>query len=200
MVAPCSGLPPWMIMPSAVSSTSAPMALKFSAMTAIRLDSLTFNSAASRMMVSPSAKQAMAAIIGSSSIRVGMMSPWMSVPCRLLVRTRMSATGSPVMRTFKRVRSPPMARQTWIIPSRVGLMPTFFMRSSELGIISPAARKKAAEEISPGTAISFANSSSAGRIMAVVFSVQTSAPNSFSISSVWLREREGSVTFVSPSA
>ena len=93
-----------------------------------------------------------------------------------------------------------MAWQTRIMPSRVGLMPTFFMRISEFGMISPAARKKAAEEISPGTAMSLANSSSAGWMMAVVSSVRTSAPNSFNISSVWLREREGSVTFVSPLA
>ena len=147
-------MPPWMIIPSAVSVTSAPMADKFFTMTSRRLDSLTFNSAASLIMVVPSAKQAITAIMGSSSIRVGMMAPSMTVPWRLLLFTRMSAVGSPEAScSFIRVMSAPMARQTRRIPSLVGLIPTCRISTSEPGTSRPAARNGAADEISPGTVI-----------------------------------------------
>ena len=83
-----------MIMPSSVSATSAPMALRFSATMAMRLDSLTLNSAASLMTVRPWAKQAMRATVGSSSIMAGITDPPITVPFRLLERTRRSAVGS----------------------------------------------------------------------------------------------------------
>ena len=150
-------------MPSSVSVTSAPMAVRLRTITSIRLDSLTFSSAASLITVSPSAKQAMAAIIGSSSMSVGMMAPPMTVPCKAEERTRMSAVGSPSpVDALTMVKSAPMSLQTRKIPSLVGLIPTCRIRISELGIIRPAQRKKAAEEISPGTWILLANSSFAG--------------------------------------
>ena len=145
-----------MIMPSSVSVTSAPIALRFSATRAIRLDSLTFNSAASLMTVRPWAKQAMRATVGSSSIMAGMTEPWITVPWRLLERTSRSAVGSePLWSWFIRVRSAPMALQTVRRPARVGLIPAFLMSTSELGRIIPAAAKYTAEEISPGTVIRF---------------------------------------------
>ena len=64
------------------------------------------------MIVSPSAKQAMAAIMGSSSIRVGMMGPLMTVPWRALLRTRRSAVGSPSDLGFSSVMLAPMSRHT----------------------------------------------------------------------------------------
>ena len=73
-----------MIMPSSVASISAPMAFKFSVTTAIRSDSLTFSSCASLMIVVPSAKHAMTAMTGISSISVGIRSPPTSVAFRLL--------------------------------------------------------------------------------------------------------------------
>ena len=82
----------------------------------------------------------------------------------------------------------------------MGLIPTFFIRTSELGRISPAAAKYTAEEISPGTVIRFPYSSGVCRIMAVEPWVRISAPKNFSISSVWFLESWGSVTLVSPSA
>ena len=89
-VAPCSKEPPWMIIPSSVGVISHPIAFRLSVIVSIRSVSFTFSSAASLMIVVPSACDAMTAIIGISSIRVGIRSPWIVVPCRLLVRTRMS--------------------------------------------------------------------------------------------------------------
>ena len=84
-----------MIRPSSVAVTWAPMAERFSAMTAMRSDSLTFSSAASRMTVVPSAKQAMTAMTGSSSMSVGISSPSITQPFREEERTSRSAAGSP---------------------------------------------------------------------------------------------------------
>lgn len=71
----------------------APIAVRFSAMTSMRLDSLTFSSAASRMMVVPSAKQAITAMTGSSSISVGIRLPSITQPFREELRTRRSGGG-----------------------------------------------------------------------------------------------------------
>ena len=143
-----------MIMPSSVPVMSAPMAERLFTITSIRLDSLTFNSAASFITVSPSAKQARIAITGISSMSFGMMSPSITQPLRLLVFTVMSAVGSPESAlTFVNVISPPIIFITSIIPSLVGLIPTFLMVISEFSAIRPATRKYAAEEISPGTMI-----------------------------------------------
>ena len=131
-----------MIMPSSVSVTSAPMAFKLSTMMAMRLDSLTFSSAASFMTVSPWAVQAMAAIMGSSSIRVGITSPSTTVPLRGEWRTRRSAVGSaPLWFSFNSVRSAPMSRQTFRIPARVGLIPTPLISTWEPGTIRAPAMK-----------------------------------------------------------
>ena len=64
----------------------------------------------------------------------------------------MSATGSPhCVLVLSNSKFAPICLQTRKIPSRVGLIPTFLIKSSEPGIKSPAAMKNAAEEISPGT-------------------------------------------------
>ena len=131
-----------MIIPSSVGVISHPIAFRLSVIVSIRSVSFTFSSAASLMIVVPSACDAMTAIIGISSIRVGIRSPWIVVPCRLLVRTRMSAIGSPPsVRSFKSVMSPPISSQTFKSPARVGLMPTFCTKISESGTSSPAAIK-----------------------------------------------------------
>ena len=141
-------------MPSEVGVTSAHMASRFSVTVSMRLDSLTFNSAASFIVVVPSAKAAMTAMTGSSSISDGMISPSIVVPCKLEDRTRRSQTGSPeTVRQFCFSMSAPMADATRRMPSLVGFMPTFLMSISEFGTISPAAIKYAAEEMSPGTSI-----------------------------------------------
>ena len=78
---------------------------------------------------------------------VGMMAPPMTVPCKAEERTRRSAVGSPSpVDALTMVKSAPMSLQTRKIPSLVGLIPTCRIRISELGIIRPAQRKKAAEE------------------------------------------------------
>ena len=130
---------------------------------------------------------------GSSSIRVGMMSPWMSVPCRLLVRTRMSATGlAGACGTFKRVmitaHGPADMENT--VAGRIDA----HILDEELQNPGPSGRRPgndAAEEISPGTAISsaiqfFGRSDN----WQWCLPVRTSAPKSLNISSVWLRERD----------
>ena len=131
-----------MIRPSSVAVTRAPIAVRFSAMTSMRLDSLTFSSAASRMMVVPSAKQAITAMTGSSSISVGIRLPSITQPFREELRTRRSAEGSPSVISWGRtVRSAFIMRQTRKIPSLVGFVPTFRIRSSESGVMQAAAIK-----------------------------------------------------------
>ena len=82
-------------MPSSVGRTAAPMRLKFSDVVKIRSDSFTFSSAASLIMVFPSANAAMTAIIGISSIKAGIRLPLIVVLCRSLDLTSRSHTGSP---------------------------------------------------------------------------------------------------------
>ena len=131
-----------MIIPSSVGVTSQPIAFRLSVTVSIRSVSLTFSSAASLIIVVPSAMAAITAITGISSIKVGMMSPSIVVPCSLLVRTRTSAILSPPsVRSLRRVISPPISSHTLKIPARVGLIPTFSTRISESGTISPAAMK-----------------------------------------------------------
>ena len=85
-------------------------------------------------------------------MRVGMISPPISTPWRSLLLTSRSSAGSPSPPLWEMVSiRPPIWRSTRRTPSLVGLVPTCFSRISESGVISPAARKKAAEEISPGT-------------------------------------------------
>ena len=131
-----------MIMPSSVGVTLHPIAFRLSVTVSIRSVSFTLSSAASLMTVVPSAAAAMTAMIGISSIRVGMISPSIRMPCSWLVRTRMSAIFSPPsVRSFSRVISPPMSSHTLRMPARVGLIPTPRIRISESGTISPAAMK-----------------------------------------------------------
>ena len=131
-----------MIIPSSVGVMSAPMDLKASVVVSIRFVSLTFNSAASLMIVVPSAQAAMTAIIGISSMSVGINAPSIVVPCSLLVRTRISARGSPPSSdSLTRVMSAPIFLHTSKKPARVLLIPTFFTSSSESKVKSPAAIK-----------------------------------------------------------
>ena len=87
-------------------------------------------------------------------MRVGMIAPSIAVPVSLPERTSRSAVGSPeAVFTLRSSTSAFIALQTRRMPSRVGLIPTFLIKISESGTMSPAAIKKAAEEISPGTRI-----------------------------------------------
>ena len=130
-----------MIMPSSVGVISAPIARRPSVTVAIRSDSLTLSSAASRMMVSPFAAAAITARTGSSSIRVGIRLPSMTVPFREEVRTSRSAAGSPCTVSFTGRMSAPMAFAAWRIPARVGLVPVFRISSSDPGTRLAAAMK-----------------------------------------------------------
>ena len=107
------------------------------------------------MIVFPLAKAASTAIIGISSIKVGIISPSITVPCKLEEETVRSATGSPeTSLSFENSIFPPISLMTVIMPALVGFMFTFRKVISELGTIRPAAKKYAAEEMSPGTFIS----------------------------------------------
>ena len=162
----------------------------------MRLDSLTLSSCASRITVSPSANAAATAITGSSSIRRGMIAPPISTPCSLLYLTVRSHIGSASSRKFDSVMSAPMSRRTSRTPVRVGLTPTFLIVSSLPGMIAPATRKNAADEISPGTAISTAWRSSGGSSVMVLPLVSISTPSARNMRSVWSREGAGSITVV----
>ena len=114
-----------------------------------------------------------------------MTSPPITVPFNLLVFTTISAVGSPPLSiTFSNVTSAPISLHTRRIPSLVGLIPTFFKRIHEFGVINPATIKNVAEEISPGTTISVAIISSGGVIVAVVSCDSTFTPKERSINSV----------------
>ncbi len=130
-----------MIIPSCVPMISHPIALSAFTITSIRLDSLTFSSAASLIIVVPSAQAAITLMIGSSSISVGMISPSIVIPCSVLCFTSRSAVGSPSRVILSNVISPPMACATFRIPSLVGLIPTLRIRTSAPGTSSPAAIK-----------------------------------------------------------
>ena len=82
------------------------------------------------------------AIIGISSIRVGMISPPIVIPCKAENFTSKSAVGSPLSVFMLRSSiSPPISLATRKIPSLVGLIPTFFNKISDPGTKSPAAIK-----------------------------------------------------------
>ena len=86
-------------------------------------------------------------------------------------------------------------------PVRVGLSPTPVSASSLPGTIVAATTKKAAAEMSPGTAISPGFEGGApGWIVTASPSRPTSAPAAASIRSLWSRLGAGSTTRVSPSA
>ena len=174
-----------MIKPLSVSMMSAPIAPKFSVIIAIRSDSFTRSSCASLIMVCPFAKHAIRAMTGSSSIRVGIISPSTIVPRRLLVFTRRSATGSPPSSlAFNNVISAPISWHTFKIPARVSLIPTLFIVISEFGVIRAATIKKAAEEISPGTSMCCPCKVSGGVMVQVFLSDTILAPKERSMRSV----------------
>ncbi len=171
------------------------------AMAVILSVSLTRSSRASRMVVRPSARAAATQIAGNSSMARGTTLPEMAIPFKCEERTRMSATGSPESSRWSSSSiCPPMSRRISITPVRVGFTPTFRISSSEPGVVSAATMKKAADEISAGTEISWAVSSEPPRTVTPVSLAVILAPKSRNIRSEWSRERLGSRTDVSPSA
>ena len=141
-----------MTSPSSVSSSSAPMARSCLAMTANRSVSLTRSSAASAMMLVPSAARAATARIGISSTSLGISSPPMLNDFSSVGFTNRSPTGSPATsRWFCTFSGACIISSTSRIPVRVGLSPTFSMVSSAPGTSRPATNQNAAELMSPGT-------------------------------------------------
>ena len=197
--APWRGVLPVIIIPSSVGTISAPIAFKASATTWIRSVSLTLSSSASRITVLPWACVAKSVIIGSSSIKRGMMSPPISVPLSSEVSTVMVAD----LATWSISESfilPPISLITSMIPVRVSLIPTFFKTILEFGTTSPATNQKAAEEISPGPTTSWAVKVCPPEIRISLPSTWSWPPNCWIISSVWLRVFSFSMMTDSPSA
>ena len=94
------------------------------------------------MIVVPLAKAAIIAMIGISSIKVGIISPPIVMPCNAENLTSKSAAGSPLsVFIFRSSISPPISFATRKIPSLVGLIPTFFNKISDPGTRRPAAIK-----------------------------------------------------------
>ena len=132
---------------------------------AIRSDSLTRSSPAPRIVVVPRAKLASSTIRGSSSISVGTISASMSVATSSAGRTSMSATGSPA--ASRRRNSPtlaPIRSSTASMPVRVGLIEMSRRVRLEPCRMVAAAMNGAADEKSPGTAISGSTSSRTGEM------------------------------------
>ena len=152
MRAPFRCSAPWMVMPSYCSSTSTPMRRRLSATAKMRSVSLTRSSPASRMMVVPLARAAATAMIGSSSMILGMMEPPISMPLRALPRTVTWPVGSPpsVSRTVS-VMLAPMRTRMSMMPERVGFNPTFWTVRRAPGCTEAATSQNAALEMSPGT-------------------------------------------------
>ena len=102
------------------------------------------------------------------------------------------------------VKSAPMSIQVWNRPVRSGLSITPSTVTSEPGTTSAAARGKAAEDGSPGTAtwvpLSFWPPGRRMRQPSPSSLTSTSAPKARSIRSVWSRLFSGSTTTVSPAA
>ena len=82
----------------------------------------------------------------------------------------------------------------------MGLAPTRATVTRPSSTSAPATRRKAAEEISPGTATAWPRSSRPGVIVTVRPSTESRAPKPASIRSVWSRDWAGSVTLTGPSA
>ena len=158
------------------------------------------SSSASRIVVSPSAKQAASATSGSSSIASGTSAPPTSVARSSAAETRSDPLGSPARSASSTSTAAPIRPRISSRPVLVGLSPTPVRDSALPGTIVAATMKKAAAEMSPGTSISPGRSPRAGRIVTVSPLRWTSAPAAASIRSLWSRLGAGSTMLVSPSA
>ena len=146
---------PSIIRPSSVTVQSMPSVCRPSAITAIRSDSFTRNSFAPVNTVRPWAQLAAINNTGNSSIAKGTKYSGISIPFRLELRIVISATGSPpTWVLLLRLISAFINFKISMIPVRVGLIPTCVSVSSLSWLIAAATIKKAADEISAGTAIS----------------------------------------------
>ena len=194
---------------------------------AMRSDSFTRSSAASRSSLVPSAAAMAIARAGSSSISSATRSPPSLISCsRLPPRTIKSPTGSgrgvsepsrsapessapepaePSCSTIS--MSAPMSRSTSIAARRDGLMPTPTSRSSASGWIAAATSQGIAAERSPGTS-SERGAGRAGPWIVVTVPWPPSGerwrsmgtPIQASRRSVWSRVGPATVIRVSPSA
>ena len=184
-----------MRMPSGNSSTSTPRARRFVTTALIRSLSLTRNSVASAIRVSPSAHAARHASNGSSSMHRGISSPPIRVPCRRPGRTTTVPTVSPpTTRSSSRRSTTPMRPITSKAPMRVGLRHTSVSRNSPSSASAASAAKKAADDGSAGTSMLSGCTCCAAASRTPFASTSSETPRAANMRSVWSRERTGSRT------
>ena len=199
---PFNVCPPGTNKPSSNSSTIAPIARRFCTTRAMRSDSFTRSSFASRIRTPSRVYGPIAASTGSSSmISAG------SVP---VISTPFSTAGPftwivPTISPCSSARSStftfnPIAATTSSSADREGFMPTASNTICESGKSSAAHKKNAAEDRSPGTAASTAFSLCPPRIEIVPSPRSNSAPNARNACSLWSRVRTDSCSVVTPSA
>ena len=125
-----------------------------------------------------------------------------SQPCRFGTwRTEMDPKGSlPSAPLWRSVTSAPMRSSVRVKPMRAVFRLTSSITMSLPRTSAAAQAMNAADEGSPGTATSLALSRHGPVTLAVQLAAVVGTPNSGSMSSVWLREGEGSTSVVVPCA
>ena len=152
----------------------------------MRSDSFTRSSAASRISVVPRAVAASTTSAGTSSMSRGMSGPAIVVAARGAWPTVSAAIGSPaaspgpcgVVASEAR-----MAASTSSRPVRVGFTPTRRTVTRASGTMRPATRRKAADEMSPGTWTAAARSGPGCNVTVRASGRSSRAPNARSITS-----------------
>ena len=169
---------------------------------AIRSDSLRRSSAASRIVVVPSAKQAARATRGSSSIASGTSAPPTSVACSRRRRTRRSPTGSPPTSTPGATSiSAPIRSRIVSRPVRVGLSADSFQLDLAAGDQQPRRRgRRRPRRCRRGRRSRPARGARRARSTTASPSRLDVGAGGLSMRSVWSRLGSGSTTLVSPSA
>ena len=140
--------------PSGRASQVTPSPRSIAIVVAIRSDSFTRNSSASRTVVVPCARAASTARIGSSSIERTTRSPASSTARSAgggPEITRSAIGSGPVVRTLSNATVPPIAAIASRKPVRVGLVQMFGSRTSRAPASSAAATRNADDDGSAGT-------------------------------------------------
>ena len=186
---------------SPLTEIFAPIAVNACFMDSILSVSLTRNSPAPFIRVSPSAKDAATISTGISSMTDGIFSLGTVMPFKAPEFTVISHRSSqPLKRRLSTRISAFIPFRSSMKPNLVRFDKTSFITSFEPSSISAATAKKAALDISPGIDKDLDLNSGRGKTVTVSSSISSFAPKRLSILSVWSRERMGSVISVTPSA
>ena len=189
-------------MPSSNSPTSAPMLRRFRTTSAIRSDSFTRSSPASRIVTPVAVYGATAASTGNSSINCADREPRISAPLGSAEPFACTVPiNSPCFSSrFSTCSFSPMLTSTSSRALRDGFSPRSSSTNCESGKSRAAHRKNAAELRSPGTVVSIACSIWPPRMRTPSPSRSSSAPNARRACSEWLRVRTLSFSSVCPFA